>query len=269
MNVRISDYFALDKIIRSGQCFREICLPDSTYRFITGKHVLYIRQKSPKIYEVSCSRYTWNHIWKPYFNLDRDYAALENFIPEEDAFLLKAAKYSRGIRILKQDPWEVIVSFIISQRKSIPAIQNSIEKLCRLCGDPIQTGRETLYSFPSSQKLHQASLNDLKSCSLGYRAPYIEKTAAFFAEGKVNIKDLASLPDSELIESLEKLPGVGIKVANCVSLFGFQRYSRAPVDVWIDRVIREQYSGINPFPLYGKNAGIMQQYMFFYARHPL
>lgn len=269
MNVRISDYFALDKIIRSGQCFREICLPDNTYRFITGKHFLYIRQKSPKTYEVSCSRYAWNHIWKSYFNLDRNYAALEKSVPEGDIFLLKAAQYSRGIRILKQDPWEMIISFIISQRKSIPAIQTSIEKLCRLCGEPIHTGKETLYSFPSAEELHQLSLHDLKSCSLGYRAPYIEKTAALFAEKKVNIKDLAALPDSELNESLEKLPGVGIKVASCVSLFGFQRYSCAPIDVWIERVIKEQYNGINPFPRYGNDAGIMQQYMFFYARRPL
>lgn len=267
MNILIKDDFDLYKIINSGQCFRAVELENGCFRFIADTHVLYISHIRGMKYEVSCSRYVWNHFWKPYFDLSTSYQNLRSSIRKDDCFLAKAADYSQGIRILRQDPWETLVTFIISQRKSIPAIRSSVERLCAAWGHPIAGDRETLYSFPSASVLSHLSLEDLASCSLGYRAPYIKETASILQKKPHLLKTMALMDDQPLLEALMELPGVGIKVASCTALFGFHRTAAAPVDVWIQRVIDQHYGGINPFPGYGKNAGILQQYLFYYAQH--
>lgn len=266
MNVLIRDDFDLIKIINSGQCFRAVEINPGKFRFISGRHVLYISHVKGMHYHVSSSKYVWNHVWKPYFDLSFNYAALRNRIPAEDAFLTKAADYSKGIRILNQDPWEMLITFIISQRKSIPAIQTSVEKLAQKAGQKMETPYESLYTFPTPEELCTLSLNDLKECSLGYRAPYIYETAHMIKKQAHLLKDMKKLPDEEILEKLMEFPGVGIKVAGCSALFGYHRTALAPVDVWIQRVIDTCYEGNNPFPAYGKEAGIIQQYLFFFAQ---
>lgn len=139
MHIFIRDEFDLYKIIHSGQCFRAVERNDGLFRFITGRHVLYIRHIQGIRYDVSCSPYLWNHLWKPYFDLSENYEAIRNSISPNDHYLQKAADYSRGIRILRQDPWETLITFIISQRKSIPAIASAVEKLCQRAGEEIRT----------------------------------------------------------------------------------------------------------------------------------
>ena len=266
MHIFIRDEFDLYKIIHSGQCFRAVEINDGLFRFITGRHVLYIRHIQGIRYDVSCSPYLWNHLWKPYFDLSENYEAIRNSISPNDHYLQKAADYSRGIRILRQDPWETLITFIISQRKSIPAIASAVEKLCQKAGEEIKTPLEILYTFPTPQKLSSLSPEDLKACSLGYRIPYIAKSAEIIKKSPHLLKDMAKYDDEQLLNALMELPGVGIKVANCTALFGFHRTALAPVDVWIQRVIDQKYEGSNPFPAYGQKAGIMQQYLFYYAQ---
>ena len=266
MHIYIRDNMDLYKIIHSGQCFRAAEIENNLYRFITGRHILYISPIHGIRYDVSCSRYQWNHVWKPYFDLSLNYRKLKEALKIDSSYLARAAEYSQGIRILRQDPWETLITFIISQRKSIPAIQTSVEKLCRSCGEKIETSKETIYTFPTAAALSRLTMEDLKACSLGYRASYIYKTARAIQKRPHLMKDMAAMNDETLIETLMKLPGVGIKVASCTALFGFHRTAMAPVDVWIQRVIDQYYGGINPFPHYGKIAGIIQQYFFYYAQ---
>lgn len=167
---------------------------------------------------------------------------------------------------MRQNPFEMLITFIISQRKSIPAIRSAVEKLCRVAGTPVRTETEDLYLFPSPSRLSRLSLETLRDCSLGYRAPYVRQTARMVAGGKIKMKELSRLSDQDLLEQLQTIPGVGIKVASCVSLYGFHRTATAPVDVWIDRVISSHYNKKNPFPDFKKTAGLMQQYMFYYYR---
>ena len=266
MHIIIKDGFDLYKIIHSGQCFRAVELEKGTYRFITGSHVLFIRHLAGIHYDISCSRYRWNRLWKPYFDISACYEKIRNSIAAEDVFLSQAAAYSSGIRILRQDPWETMITFIISQRKSIPAIHTSVEKLCRKAGKRLETPGGILYTFPSAEDLCTLTAEDLKNCSLGYRSPYIAKTAEIIKKSPHLLQNMAKYTDDELMEELMKFPGVGIKVASCVALFGYHRTALAPVDVWIQRVIDRFYQGKNPFPAYGKYAGIMQQYLFYYAQ---
>ena len=247
--------------MNSGQCFRVTCGDDGTYRFITGQNVLFMSKKDDTKYEVSCDKNEWNKVWHPYFDLDTDYGSIRRGIPGNDRFLNTCADEGAGIRILDQDKWEMLISFIISQRKSIPAIRSCIEKICEAFGTPLQK----LFSFPTPEALAKASEKDLQACGTGYRTSYIQDAAQKVASGELDLEKAAELPDEELFETLTSVRGVGTKVANCVMLFGYHRIGRAPVDTWILKVIDRKYNGINPFDRYGDTAGIMQQYMFYGA----
>ncbi|MCR4990014.1 MAG: DNA-3-methyladenine glycosylase 2 family protein [Lachnospiraceae bacterium] len=273
MRVYFYDDLDLKKIVNSGQCFRACEVSEGQFRFITGKNILYITKSSEPArgktgdlkdeYEVSCTKKEWEGIWKHYFDSDTDYRMIRAGIPAEDRFLSKCADEGCGIRILNQDKWEMLISFIISQRKSIPAIRSCIEKLCARFGD--ETGDEAIHAFPTPGSLLKASNQKLDECGLGYRTPYIVDAAKRVSSGSLDLEAIDVLSDEELFDTLKTVKGVGDKVANCVMLFGYHRVKRAPVDTWINKVIDQKYNGKNPFGDYGEYAGIMQQYMFYGA----
>lgn len=266
MKIVINDDFDLFKIVESGQCFRPQMVVDNIYRFIYKEYVLYIKNVGDTIYEVSCTQNEWNNIWVPYFDLNNHYQTIRDGIPKDDKYMRCCAESSKGIRILIQDKWEMLISYIISQRKSIPAIRSSIEKICKLCGDKISTEYGEVFLFPSPKQLSNVSYEELSKCGLGYRIDYIIQTSLIIADNELLLEELSSLNDEDLVLKLIEFKGVGKKVANCVMLFAYNRTGRAPVDVWIQRVIDEHYNGTNPFEGYGEVAGIMQQYVFFYRR---
>ena len=265
MTVTIPDDFDLQKIAASGQAFRIAQTPQG-WRFLAGDKLLYLQPGSGDTYTASCTPEEWQSFWHRYFDLNRNYAAIRAAVPKQDAYLCAAARAGAGIRILRQDAWEMLVTFIISQRKNIPAIQACVETLCTRYGAPLlQPGGNVLYAFPTAQALAAAGEQALRDCALGYRAPYVLAAAQAVAAGTLDLAALETLPDARLLEALMQQHGVGIKVANCVALFAYGRMECAPVDVWIQRVIDQHYAGQNPFPAYG-NAGILQQWMFYFTR---
>ncbi len=264
MVITITDDFDLEKIANSGQNFRSRLFKDGTYRFITRENILYIKKISETEWDVSCSELEWQDIWIPYFDLERSYKQIRKKW-RNDEFLRKASDEGAGIRVLQQDAWEMIVTFIISQRKSIPAIKRCVESLCKLYGKEIQTEREKLYTFPTPESIRSAEENELASCGLGYRLSYIQDAAAKIAGKEQLLEQWNELQDAELLAALKSIKGVGDKVANCIMLFAYGRTASAPVDTWINKVIEKKYNGINPFPAYGDTAGIAQQYIFYYS----
>jgi N-glycosylase/DNA lyase len=260
-----SQDFDLEKIRKSGQCFRMVQTGDNTFALIAHGRRLHLAQK-PDFVELACTQEDFDRIWKDYFDLSTDYAAFRGAVDAEDDFLTQAAAFGEGIRILQQDAWEMLVTFLISQRKNIPAIQKAVEALCRLCGEPFEDEGETYYAFPTPQSIAKLSREDLDGCSLGYRSPYVLAAARLVADGTLNLTALQALNDDALLEALQTVPGVGPKVANCVALFGFHRLAGFPRDVWINRVIDDRYGGVFPLERYEGFAGVIQQYLFFYAR---
>ena len=232
--------------------------PDS-FSFVTKKNRMTMTRLEDESYEVSCSEKEWHDIWHHYFDLDTCYKDIRASIPQADSFLASSAKIGKGIRILNQDKFEMLISFIISQRKSIPAIKTSVERLCSLYGED--------GFFPTPDALSKAGFEDLSSCGLGYRVPYIMEASKRVARGDVDLDVLDKLSDEELFNELKSFKGVGDKVANCVALFAYHRVGRAPIDTWIKKIIDTEYKGVDPFSSYGKYAGIMQQYMFYGAQH--
>jgi N-glycosylase/DNA lyase len=172
----------------------------------------------------------------------------------------------KGLRILRQDPWEMLLTFIISQRKSIPAIASAVEALAARWGEPLPAEREELFAFPTPEAMAGATEAELRACSLGYRAPYVLDAVRKVTGGEVDLAALGKMEDEALFRALQAIRGVGRKVAECVCLFGYGRLSRVPVDVWIERAIREECGGCEPFSAYGDDAGIMQQYVFYAMR---
>lgn len=266
MQIEIRDDFDLEKIASCGQCFRAKPVEGGLYRFVSGDHVIYIKEAGKHQFSVSCANEEWEETWTRYFDLDRSYKSLYYEERGKHDFVRRAMDCGRGIRILRQDPWEMLLTFIISQRKSIPAISKSVEALAEKFGHPVETEYETVYTFPTPQELANASVDELQECGLGYRAPYIYDAIRKVTSGSLNLNALADYNDAELFQELQTVHGVGKKVANCICLFGYGRMARVPVDVWISRAIDEDCCGEAPFELFEGNAGIIQQYIFYYMK---
>ena len=177
--------------------------------------------------------------------------------------MLDATEFGKGIRILRQEPFEMLISFIISQRKNIPSIRSSVEKICVRFGRRV--GEVNL--FPRVEEISGATINDLTGLGLAYRKDYIRDALNKILSGEINLTALKNFSDEKLVESLKKIRGIGDKVANCVALFAYHRVNRAPVDIWIKRAINEDFNGENIFEIFGRNAGILQQYIFYYKRN--
>ena len=268
MEIKISDDFDLKKIVDSGQCFRPREIDSGVFRFICGENILHISARGESLFEADCSAENWKRVWKNYFDLDTNYANIRRDIETFAAgkpyekILRDALEFGKGIRILKQEPFETLISFIISQRKNIPAIRSSVERICAKFGRRV--GEVNL--FPRVEEISSATLDDLTGLGLAYRKDYILDAVKKISGGEIDLTALETLTDEELVETLKTIRGVGDKVANCVALFTYHRVDRAPVDVWIKRALDEDFGGENIFDNFGTNAGILQQYVFYHKR---
>ncbi len=268
MIIRIEDDFDLAKIADSGQCFRFNKCGDG-YGVVAGDKYLFVKKVGDMEYDFSCDEKEFKDFWENYFDLKTSYSGIRQRIDkEEDEYLFRASEFGKGIRILCQDPWEMLISFIISQRKNIPAIKASIEKLCVLAGEKIAVDAEgkDVYSFPTPAQLSKVSMEQLSACSLGYRDKYVHRAALDVVSGVCDLESYKKLTDEELMEKLLELFGVGVKVANCEILFGYHRLDAFPKDVWINRVLEQRYPKGFLFDKYEPYNGVMQQYLFFYSR---
>ncbi len=292
--ISIDDDFDLFKIMNSGQAFRIREMQNGYYRFISGDHILYIRPADVSATGIGTyeavffnaseaagkdssapaalvplgkaeAKKEWEGFWKSYFDLERNYSAIRKMVPENDTYMRAACENGKGLRILRQDPWEMIITFIISQRKSIPAIKDSVERICGKYGRKVSTGFEETVLFPSCEDMESAGEDELKDCKLGYRVSYIQDAVRRACSKDPDPYSLYDLDYPALFEKLKEIRGVGDKVSNCVCLFACSKTEAAPVDTWISKVIEQKYTGVNPFPSYGDVAGIMQQYIFYYA----
>jgi len=268
-----NDYLDLHKTAESGQCFRMRETAPGCFTLIAGSRLLHLRTLAPGKTEFLCPDEEFWQVWHRYFDLDTNYAFMEARVPASDTYLSAAVSFGRGIRILRQDPWEMFVTFILSQRRSIPAIKKSVETLCTRYGEQMHAADgETYYAFPTAEALSGICEQEFRDCAVGYRAPYLCEAASLAASGRLDLAAMAKAspaewPDEAIVMTLECASGVGPKVANCVLLFGFHRIDAFPKDVWINRVIDTEYNGHFPVERYHGFAGVIQQYLFYYARN--
>lgn len=263
--------FDICQIANSGQCFRmnPHAAEENTWQLIACGSYLQIRQEpgSSKV-EFQCSRQEFEQIWKHYFDLEVNYQDYMDRIDPADHFLSAAVTAGAGIRILRQEIWEMIVSFMISQNNNIPRIKKNIEELCRRAGtEHVTESGQLWYEFPTPEALAALTEEQMRDAGLGYRGKYIMKLAEDVVSGKIVLQTMedTSLTDTDIEKYLKNIYGIGPKVANCIMLFGLHRIGSFPKDTWINKIIREKYDGEFPLERYAGFAGIIQQYMFNYA----
>ncbi len=274
------DDFDTDHIFDCGQCFRWERNEDGSYDGIAADKVATVSyEKDTHTLCIRGASEDDRGFWETYFDLGRDYDAIKRDLAE-DPVMAGAIRRGSGIRILQQDKWEALVSFIISQNNNIPRIKGCIENLSRSLGEHVCTrGEREYFALPEPEVLAEASLEDLAPVRLGYRAKYLIETGKMVAEeGRESLEKLAdpALSHEEVLEALRRYPGVGPKVANCIALFGLGRLDSFPLDVWMKRVMAKLYGfsekdvkGMAAFAAekFGPYGGLAQQYLFYYITH--
>ncbi len=257
-------YFSALQICMSGQCFRMEECGENRYSLVAkGKYLELIQQDDNILFD--CTQKEYNDIWKDYFDMETDYAKIIDSIDEEDTYLLTAADYGKGIRILQQDLWEMVISFIISQQNNIKRIRKCINVLCEKYGERKKNANGVPYfDFPTPKSLAETQIEDLYACGLGYRSKYIYAAANSVYHGDIDLSQLWTLDYDNAKKELLKLYGVGTKVADCICLFALHKTDAFPKDTHINKVLAVQYPEGFPFDRYGKNSGILQQYIFYY-----
>ena len=249
-----------------GQCFRWQKNSENSYTGIFKGKKLELSQLTPNTIILSTDMSDFKKIWYKYFDLETDYKKIGENITTLHPILKKAYIECSGIRILRQEPWETLCSFIISQNNNIPRIKKIIKSLCDLFGDKIENSKEK--SFPSSEVISKLNLEDLEPIRSGFRAKYILDAARKINSKIVDFNKIENLDYIDAKNELMKIKGVGPKVADCVLLYGFHRLEAFPEDVWIKKVMNKFFKNESP-KIFGEYAGIAQQYLYHYSRmHP-
>jgi len=254
--------FNLADTLDCGQCFRWETDDNLTFKGFYKSNFLKVTALSDtEIFFHDTDLDTFNGVWRDFFDLDTDYDGFQKVF-KKDKTLKKACDFAGGIRILKQEPWETLCSFIISQNNNIPRIKGIIARLCENFGEKCENG----FLFPAAEVIAKLTVEDLAPLRSGFRAKYILDAARKVALGEIVLSDIYTMPIDEARKTLMSIKGVGPKVAECALLFGFYRLEAFPVDTWIKKVLSEYYP--DGFPEYAKKyGGIAQQYLFHYIRN--
>lgn len=263
-------------IFECGQCFRWNMEDDGSYTGVAHGKVLNVQKEGKTIIFRNVDEEDFYNIWENYFDLKRDYSMIENRLSELDETMNKAVAFGHGIRILNQDPWETLVSFIISANNGIGRIKGIVEALSENYGDDLGVfmGKRR-YGFPSAQRLAMLKAEDIRACGAGYRDEYIQNAAKVISGKGKWLESLCKMDTADAREKLIELKGIGPKVSDCILLFSMEKMDTFPVDVWVKRTMEYFYlppkstpEAINRFAeeYFGDMKGFAQQYLFYYAR---
>lgn len=268
-------------IFECGQCFRWNKQKNGSYTGVFRSNVINVKKEADKVIFRGISSGDIKEECKDYFDLDRDYEDIKNKLSKVDDNLKNSIKYGNGIRLLNQDLWETLISFIISANNNIPRIKGIIERLSQNYGNKIIWNNEEYYTFPTPEELSKASISDLRKLGLGFRDVRVYETTKIINDNKQKLQELENEKDVNVLrEKLLEFPGVGPKVADCIMLFStLKRLEVFPIDVWVRRVMNELYiknedeTKVNKREIenlakekYGNLAGIAQQYLFYWRR---
>ena len=269
-------------IFECGQCFRWNKNQDNSFTGVVKNTVINVKKENNKIiFSGICNEdCDFETFIKEYFDLGTDYTIYKNKLSKIDSYLKESIEFGNGIRILKQDLWECIISFIISANNNIPRIKKIIEKLSLNYGNKIEFDGNFYYTFPTPEQLSKASVEDLRSLGLGFRDKRIYNTTKLICEKQIDLNKIKNMENTELMrEELLKLDGVGPKVADCILLFALKRIDVFPIDVWVRRVMNDLYihneneEKVNKKELLNLAEekflglqGIAQQYLFYWKR---
>lgn len=280
--------FNIKQVLECGQCFRWERITDNNYIVVANRRVIEIVQNDDEVIINNSNMEDFNNIWLNYFDLNREYASIKEEL-SKDELLKKSVEFGYGIRILNQDPFEMLISFIISARNSIPSIRKTVNKISEKWGDAIEYNGKTYYAFPTPKQLKDATLENIQDTGASFRSKYIIDTIKNVNNSidakengelsddvkKYDLDYIKSLDTDDCHTALQNFMGVGAKVADCIMLFSMGKHSAFPVDVWVKRAMIHFYLApdvsLNKIRIFGREkfgelAGLAQQYLFYYAR---
>jgi N-glycosylase/DNA lyase len=272
--------FELKDIFECGQCFRWNKQEDGSYTGVFRRNVLNVKSKNNQIIISGICQEDIEKVCMDYFDLNRNYEEIKSKLSKVDNYMQESIKYGAGIRILNQDLWEMIISFIISANNNIPRIKKIIEKMSKEYGTEIEFRNQTYYTFPTTEQLSRANIQDLRKLGLGFRDKYIYETTKIIKERKIDLVELQEKDTTSARKELLTLAGVGPKVADCILLFSIlKRFDVFPIDVWVRRVMNDLYihneveEKVSKKEIkklakekFGDLEGIAQQYLFYWKR---
>ena len=273
--------FELKDIFDCGQCFRWNIQVDGSYTGVVGKNVINVMKQDGQIIFKGIFKENIEKVCIDYFDLNRDYEQIKQRLSKIDNNMKTSVEYGKGIRILNQDLWETIISFIISANNNIPRIKGIIERISAKYGEEIQYNGNKYYTFPTPEQLSKAEVQDLRNLGLGFRDVRVYETTKMILNKQVDLQQLHKEKNFTVVrEKLLTLPGVGPKVADCILLFStLKRFEAFPIDVWVRRVMNELYiknedeTKVNKkhienlaYEKFGDIAGLAQQYLFYWKR---
>jgi N-glycosylase/DNA lyase len=266
--------FDIKQVVECGQCFRWEKVSDTNYIGVALNKVIEVLQEESTVTILNSSKEDFEKIWLDYFDLNRDYSKIKKRL-SEDSLLNKSIEYGYGVRVLNQDKFEMLISFIISARNNIPSIMKTIKKLSEGWGEKLEYKGKTYYTFPTPEALKDVTVDQIWGTGASFRSKYIVDTINKINNNELNLEQIAELNDDDCHTALQEFKGVGAKVADCIMLFSMKKTSAFPVDVWVKRAMIHFYGASDESLIkirrfarerFKDISGFAQQYLFYYAR---
>ena len=274
IKIKIEKPFKLEDTITCGQIFRFFKMEDGSFDIILKDRVINVYEKNNYLYVSSNNEDDLKSVVMNYFDLDNDYSKINEYLLKQDKKLDDAINFSKGLMMIKQDPFETIMEYIISANNSVPSIASALNNIALKYGKKVIFNDKEYYLFPQYKDLKDVKESDLRECKVGFRDKYLKAMIDKLNNNELDLDSFYNMDTKEALNKLMENIGIGPKVASCILLFAYQKYDVFPVDTWVKKVMKTKYNiegekNIRAFAsiTYGKYSGIAIQYLFNYGRN--
>lgn len=274
IKIMIEKPFKLNDTITCGQIFRFFPLEDGSFDIILKDRVINVHMEENYLCVSSNDENNLEDVVRNYFDLDNDYNSISNFLIEKDCKLKDAIEFSNGLMMIRQDPFETVIEYIISANNGVPQIASALNNIAKKYGKKVIFNDKEYFLFPSYEDLKNVSIEEFRSCKVGFRDKYIKKMIDKLNNNEINLDLFYELNTKDALDKFMENIGIGPKVASCILLFAYQKYDVFPIDTWVKKIMKNDYGiegekNIREFAIktYGKYSGIAIQYLFNYSRN--
>lgn len=274
IKIKIEKPFKLNETVTCGQIFRFFKQKDGSFDIVLKDRIINVYMDECYLCVSSSNEEDLENVVRNYFDLDNDYGLMNSFLVKHDEKLKPAIDFSNGLMMIKQDPFETVIEYIISANNGVPQIASALNNIAKKYGKKIEFNNKEYYLFPQYKDLKDVSIEDFRECKVGFRDKYLKSMVDKLNNDEINLDEFYKLDTKEALNKLMENVGIGPKVASCILLFAYQKYDVFPIDTWVKKVMKNDYgiegeTKIREFATrtYGKYSGIAIQYLFNYGRN--
>ena len=274
IKIKIEKPFKLNDTVTCGQIFRFFLMGDGSFDIVLKDRVINVRQDGDVLFASSNDEENLEKVVRNYFDLDNDYSVMNSFLIKQDGKLTDAVLFSNGLTMIRQDPFETVMEYIISANNGVPQIANALNNIAKKYGKKVMFNGKEYYLFPNYKDLKDVSISDFRSCKVGFRDKYLKAMVDKLNNNEINLEEFYELDTKDALNKFMENVGIGPKVASCILLFAYQKYDVFPIDTWVKKIMKNDYGiegekEIRKFAVktYGKYSGLAIQYLFNYSRN--